>query len=89
MCADLIALSLSGGYSGGTCYYHPTSHLLVGFLEFNDTPSFCGNSFTKVAGRTPAAACSSTDALVKRVCPFEPASDGGPSDRGAPVDGGA
>jgi hypothetical protein len=76
-CDDLLVLSNSG-YGGLSCYYDATSHALVGAYAWNDTPSFCGDSFNKSAGRTPPTSCAGTVDRVERSCPVGGAVDAGP-----------
>lgn len=66
-CEGLVELS-QGGYIGSVCYYDAASHLLVGAKEFSDTTDFCENSFSRTAGRTPAAICSDVPSF-QRQCP--------------------
>lgn len=76
LCGDLIVLSM-GGYAGITCYYEGTSLTLVGARLFSDTADFCGDSFSKTAGRTPA--CNEPPAF-QRQCPYQTATDAGSYD---------
>lgn len=68
MCADLIELA-GAGLAGLRCFYDPSTHELVGASWWSDIKEFCDNdSFTKSAGRTPNATCT-TPYSVRRQCP--------------------
>jgi hypothetical protein len=57
ICASVIALNLGSGAYSVDCYYDMSSHVLLGAMDVNDTDTFCGNSFIKVAGDIPESAC--------------------------------
>ena len=77
-CEGLVDLS-QGGYVGSVCYYDTASHLLVGAKELSDTTDFCGNSFSRTAGRTPGTVCSDLPSF-QRQCPAGTGVDAGSID---------
>jgi hypothetical protein len=76
LCGDLVVLSYSG-FAGLNCYYDFSSHGLVGAYEWSDVHQFCGDAYSKLAGRRPPQSCPPTADLVERGCPEEPPADGG------------
>jgi hypothetical protein len=75
-CDDLIVLTYSS-LSGYSCYFDFGSHQLVGAATWTDVPTYCGDSFTRAAGRTPSDSCPGTVDRVERFCTAS-AVDAGP-----------
>ena len=72
-CGEFTDLVLSGGYTGVSCFYDSTSHALVGAQWVSDIPEFCGNSYTKSAGRVAGRSCSTSTPVIERFCPGQDA----------------
>jgi len=69
-CDNLIAFRNSDP-NFTICYYDPTSHQLVGAYQHTQVESFCGDQFSRIAGRTPYSStmgCDITVDNVERVC---------------------
>jgi len=67
-CDDGILITFSTGYVGQECFYDLATHALVGADIFSDTPSYCGGSFGKVAGRLPFSSCRSSVPALQSDC---------------------
>jgi len=79
-CGDLIAFRNSDP-NFTICFYDFTSHQLVGAYQHTQVESFCGDQFSRIAGRTPlpdAMSCDITVDNVERVCAGSAPGDAGP-----------